>query len=140
MNEMIDFNRKLVNECLMKMKDKNILDLSDNGGIHKNNSFKDQFMRMQAEAKNNTKTGLDTGLDKDRGKEQDKFKEKEKEKEKDKEQVERKLIQPAIDLEDDDNLNNSSKLTNKNNDVSDIKLFEETKLKDNFVIIKNYSE
>ena len=38
---MVDFNRKLVNDCILKkLKGKSILDLSDNGGIHRNNSFK----------------------------------------------------------------------------------------------------
>lgn len=118
MNEMVDFNRKLVNECLMKMKDKNILDLSDNGGIHKNNSFKDYFMRMQAEAKNNSKTGLNTNLDAANNNKTSTSTINENNN--------RKLIQPAIDLDDEvieDSRNNAK--NHKGNKESDIKLFDE---------------
>jgi len=90
----------------MKLKDKSIiLDLSDNGGIHKNNSFKDYFMKMQAEAKQNTKIGLNTNMDGGRI---------HKEPDNDlKETIRDKNLPSPINLEDDEYNNSKNNLNNK---------------------------
>jgi hypothetical protein len=105
----------------MKLKHKSIiLDLSDNGGIHKNNSFKDYFMKMQAEAKQNTKIGLNTNMDGGRIHiEPD------------------KNLPTPINLDDDYNNNSKNNLINKSIKKEDSEILIDSKPK---LIIKNFDE